>query len=109
MKLRLPAELRDRVAEEAKANGRSMNAEIVLRLERSLDRTSAAQDAYRQKAEKLDAVEQSARAGLDDELGAIIDRLEDLKVSYREHADHLAKRERGPKGGENPSRAGATD
>ena len=37
MKLRLPAAVRDRIAEVAKANGRSMNAEIVVRLEQSFD------------------------------------------------------------------------
>lgn len=36
MKLRLPEEMRDRIAELAKQNGRSMNAEIVRRLEWSL-------------------------------------------------------------------------
>jgi hypothetical protein len=36
MKLRLPEEMRDRIAELAKQNGRSMNAEIVQRLEESL-------------------------------------------------------------------------
>lgn len=35
MKLRMPPELRDQVEESAKANGRSMNAEIVHRLEQS--------------------------------------------------------------------------
>jgi len=36
MKLRLPEEMRDRIAELAKQNGRSMNAEIVQRLEWAL-------------------------------------------------------------------------
>jgi hypothetical protein len=35
--LRLPDGMRDRIAEVAKANGRSMNAEIVGRLQDSLD------------------------------------------------------------------------
>lgn len=35
MKLRLPEEMRDRIAEQAKQNGRSMNSEIVARLEAS--------------------------------------------------------------------------
>jgi hypothetical protein len=35
MKLRLPEEMRDRIAEQAKANNRSMNSEIVARLESS--------------------------------------------------------------------------
>ena len=37
MKLRMPAELRDHIAELAKANGRSMNAEIVARLEQTIN------------------------------------------------------------------------
>lgn len=41
--IRFPDGMRARVAEAAKANNRSMNAEIVARLEASL-----AQDAYRQ-------------------------------------------------------------
>lgn len=36
MKIRMSAELRDRIAAEAERNNRSMNAEIVARLERSL-------------------------------------------------------------------------
>jgi len=35
MKLRMPADLRDRIAEQAKHNGRSMNSEIIARLEGS--------------------------------------------------------------------------
>ncbi len=35
MKIRLPAVLKDRVVDAASANGRTMNAEIVLRLEQS--------------------------------------------------------------------------
>jgi predicted DNA-binding protein len=37
--LRMPQELRERLAEVAKKSGRSMNAEIVARLEESLDDT----------------------------------------------------------------------
>lgn len=36
----MPAELRDAIADAAKANNRSMNAEIVARLEQSLARES---------------------------------------------------------------------
>ena len=36
LKLRLPAELKDQIEALAKANGRSMNAEIIMRLEASL-------------------------------------------------------------------------
>lgn len=40
MKMRLPAHLRDQVAESADKCGRSMNAEVVARLERSFDKES---------------------------------------------------------------------
>ncbi|HDV6320861.1 Arc family DNA-binding protein [Burkholderia multivorans] len=36
MKLRLPADLKDRLSELATANGRSLNAEVLLRLEASV-------------------------------------------------------------------------
>ncbi|MCW5174042.1 Arc family DNA-binding protein [Burkholderia cenocepacia] len=36
MKLRLPADLKDRLSELAAANGRSLNAEVLLRLEASI-------------------------------------------------------------------------
>lgn len=39
-KLRIPAELKARVAESAKAHNRSMNADIVARLEKSFEQDS---------------------------------------------------------------------
>jgi predicted house-cleaning noncanonical NTP pyrophosphatase (MazG superfamily) len=39
--VRFPDGMRDRIAEAAKESGRSMNAEIVLRLQRSFDTTTA--------------------------------------------------------------------
>ncbi|WP_052027735.1 Arc family DNA-binding protein [Sphingobium sp. ba1] len=47
MKIRLPAELRDGIVVAAEANKRSLNAEIVARLERSFDH--AAQSDYDQR------------------------------------------------------------
>lgn len=38
MKLRLPVELKDRLTALAEENGRSLNAEVVRRLEESLER-----------------------------------------------------------------------
>jgi hypothetical protein len=35
--LRMPAGMRDRIAHEAKQNGRSMNSEIISRLEKTLE------------------------------------------------------------------------
>ncbi|MFM0363720.1 Arc family DNA-binding protein [Paraburkholderia sediminicola] len=43
MKLRLPAELKDQLAALAEANGRSLNAEVVVRLEESLGGAGDAQ------------------------------------------------------------------
>ena len=42
--LRLPEGMRDRIAEAAKANGRSMNAEIVARLHASFEAPEAKTD-----------------------------------------------------------------
>jgi hypothetical protein len=44
--LRLPDGMRDRIAKEAKANGRSMNAEIVGRLEWSFRTPAGVQNAF---------------------------------------------------------------
>ena len=41
MKLRLPADLKDQLAALAEANGRSLNAEVVVRLEESLGATGS--------------------------------------------------------------------
>lgn len=48
MKLRLPAELKDQLAALAEANGRSLNAEVVVRLEESVGgtRTSTHRDEH---------------------------------------------------------------
>lgn len=43
MKLRLPAELKDQLSALAEANGRSLNAEVVLRLDESLRGAGGAQ------------------------------------------------------------------
>jgi hypothetical protein len=43
MKLRLPADLKDQLAALAEANGRSLNAEVVVRLEESLGGAADAQ------------------------------------------------------------------
>jgi plasmid stability protein len=54
--LRMPEELRERLADRAKANGRSLNAEIVAILQHAVDSPSGAPDldAFAdQLAEKL--------------------------------------------------------
>lgn len=39
--LRMPEGMRDRIAREAKANGRSMNAELIARIEKTLEDDTA--------------------------------------------------------------------
>ncbi|MFG1184329.1 Arc family DNA-binding protein [Xanthobacter aminoxidans] len=39
--LRMPEGMRDRITREAKANGRSMNAELIARIEKTLEDDSA--------------------------------------------------------------------
>lgn len=46
--LRIPAELKARVAESAKAHNRSMNAEIVARLEKSFEEGNDNKDSFNQ-------------------------------------------------------------
>lgn len=45
--LRFPEGMRDQIREEAERNGRSMNAEIIARLESSLARRPDDKDAYK--------------------------------------------------------------
>lgn len=51
--LRFPDGMRDRIAEAAKANNRSMNAEIVARLQASLASVPGFQPALQQQQEQL--------------------------------------------------------
>lgn len=44
--LRLPDGLRDTIAEHAKRAGRSMNAEVIYRLQMAYDQDAAMEDAY---------------------------------------------------------------
>lgn len=58
--LRLPASLRDRLAKEAEASGRSMNGEMVYRLEKTItddDTVSRHEDELNQLWEKIDKLE----------------------------------------------------
>lgn len=75
MKLRMPVELRDRIAEQAKNNGRSMNSEIIGRLEGSFSTPEYAillsaferlnTDLARLEIEKLTEKAQAARFAFD--------------------------------------------
>lgn len=46
LKLRLPSELKDRITKAAAENGRSVNAEILSRLDRSFDDDSNFNELY---------------------------------------------------------------
>ena len=51
--LRWSEELRDKIAEEAKKNTRSMNQEIIARLEQSFEETKLTEDVLLESYEKL--------------------------------------------------------
>ena len=82
--LRLPAELHGRVAEAAERYRRSMNAEIVARLEHSL--FGIATDAAESKVESAfhPQIEATFRAGLSVEENALIRVFRRLSSSQRE-------------------------
>jgi hypothetical protein len=71
--LRYTPELRDKIARLAKANGRSINSELIALLERALSHG--------------DDVEQ-----LQTSMGEIFDRVEKLESLVREHDDQLNRR-----------------
>jgi hypothetical protein len=71
--LRYTTEMRDKIARLAKANGRSINAELVALLERAMSHG--------------DAVEQ-----LQVSMGEIFDRVEKLEDLVRDHDDQLNTR-----------------
>ena len=58
--LRLPEELRQRVVDAAKASGRSLNAEVISRLQASFDATPSAEVAALRQA--VDELRESGRA-----------------------------------------------
>lgn len=71
--LRYTPEMRDKIARLAKANGRSINAELIALLERALSHG--------------DAVEE-----LQESMGEIFDRVEKLESLVRDHDDQLKHR-----------------
>lgn len=68
--LRLPAALRDRIAKEANQSGRSMNGEIVVRLEKTL-------------------VDDDKLATVEEDLAELWRRFDDLEAKLREHDQNL--------------------
>ena len=73
--LRYTPEMRDKIARLAKANGRSINSELIALLERALSHG--------------DQVEQ-----LQGSTGELFDRMEKLESLVREHDDLLSRRDR---------------
>lgn len=89
--VRFPDGLRDRLKEVAKANGRSMNAEIVYRLELSLDSDEAVIAAHRGRP-PLDSFDDVGKV---DELIRFLKFQRELAVkgaASRERADAGKKR-----------------
>ena len=72
MKIRLPADLKDTVENAAKVAGRSMNAEIVARLQASFDSNRLDQDSLSTPATQLppDLLQQLERL-FDEKLGGV--------------------------------------
>lgn len=58
--VRFPDGMRDQIAEAAKANNRTMNAEIVARLEKSFDNDSSSRGLITVSMDEFDAVIESA-------------------------------------------------
>ena len=70
--LRLPDGMRDRIAEAAKTNNRTMNAEIVARLQQSFDAERTSSQAEREAADRRNIERGEALMG---ELLALAERL----------------------------------
>lgn len=66
MKLRLPADLKDQLAALAEANGRSLNAEVVIRLEESLEAIGGARKAIQVDEHTLDLFAEKVGQVLDE-------------------------------------------
>ncbi|CAE6971634.1 hypothetical protein R69608_07647 [Paraburkholderia nemoris] len=66
MKLRLPADLKDQLAALAEANGRSLNAEVVVRLEESLGAVGGARKAIQVDEHTLDLFAEKVGQVLDE-------------------------------------------
>lgn len=62
--VRMPDGLRDRIAEAAKANNRSMNSEIVARLQMTFD-DPPSQETIEKVMARLDQIEAKLKARLD--------------------------------------------
>lgn len=70
LKVRLPDGMRDRIAEAAKANNRSMNAEIVARLEASFQPSEVDQLGAAAIAKLLEAQQEHLKEWLLENVGA---------------------------------------
>lgn len=92
--LRFPDGMRDRIREEAEANGRSMNAEIIHRLEQSFFASSEAgelmriADSFSKEGALIKGVTDRVRASLS-EITQVLDDMEQKADGYSKIAsDH---------------------
>lgn len=86
MRLRMPPELRDQIEEAAKSNNRSMNAEIVSRLEQSFSPSQvdvAVNKAANQVATHMSEIFTASLARMAKELGASPEQVNEILVSGR--------------------------
>ncbi|UAN53472.1 Arc family DNA-binding protein [Serratia sp. JSRIV002] len=89
MRVRMPAELKDEIAERARRNGRSMNAEIVAYLKYAIRHLPMPEDdplvIPLQTEDEIDE-EESIRLGKEEseELAAIVEPLIELAKKYSE-------------------------
>lgn len=85
--LRLPEDLRDRIRSIAERNGRSMNAEIVLRLERSIsfeDEYGSIENAFKEVWGDIDEIK--------DALEKLSDKMEGSRDLFDPNQGSLFKR-----------------
>lgn len=70
MKIRLPVTLKERIEEAARAGNRSLNGEILLRLERSFERAGV--------------------AGTDERVSVLENEIETLRAELRQHDTRIS-------------------
>lgn len=72
--VRFPDGMRDRIAEEAKKNSRSMNAEIIARLEKSF---------------RLDPVEPTSLVGIQEQIAGLVDENAKMHTLLRDTLEFM--------------------
>lgn len=84
-KLRLPEELRDKIKESASTHNRSMNADIVARLEQSFEAVAALTDLERADYEEL---KQELTQELKKDMKVIAEELSSLVDKFTEYKEN---------------------